>query len=74
MVDEIQETNCWDYMHCDENKRCSCPAYLEKCGGTCWFVAGTLCKDAQPQGQFTEKIEDCKNCKWYQWKVYQKAG
>ncbi len=51
--------NCWERLDCDKRE---CPAY----GRTrCWAVAGTFCRGAV-QGQFAQKIGDCRQCVVYQ--------
>jgi signal transduction histidine kinase len=50
---------CWEIMSCNNT---ACPAYghfLERC----WFIAGTMCKDKEPQGIYAKKIGDCKKCR-----------
>lgn len=61
---------CWEYMHCPEDRKLACRAYLEDCGATCWLIAGTLCKDGEPQGYFLDKLCDCQKCLWYMKRIH----
>ena len=63
-------SNCWEYMHCPEDKRNTCPAFTQNSGGFCWLIAGTLCDDCQVHGFFVDKICDCQKCSWYQERVH----
>jgi signal transduction histidine kinase len=58
-VENPRLVRCWERLGCD---RKDCPSY----GKTrCWAVAGTFCRGAV-QGQFAQKIGDCRNCVVYQ--------
>ncbi|MEK6744671.1 MAG: ATP-binding protein [Nitrospirota bacterium] len=58
-VENPRLVRCWERLGCD---RKDCPSY----GKTrCWAVAGTFCHGAV-QGQFAQKIGDCRNCVVYQ--------
>ncbi len=58
-VENPRLVQCRERLGCD---RKDCPAY----GGTrCWAVAGTFCHGAV-QGQFAQKIGDCRKCVVYQ--------
>lgn len=58
-VDNPRIVKCWERLDCDKQE---CPSY----GRTrCWAVAGTFCHGAV-QGQFAQKIGDCRNCVVYQ--------
>jgi two-component system NtrC family sensor kinase len=63
--EELQRVPCWEYMQCgrDVNDEIKCPAYPHF-GQVCWAVAGTLCA-GKVQGTFAQKIDDCRNCRFY---------
>jgi two-component system NtrC family sensor kinase len=63
--EELKNVPCWEYMQCgrDVNDELKCPAY-PYFGQVCWAVAGTLCA-GKIQGTFAQKIDDCRNCKFY---------
>ena len=63
--EELQSVPCWEYMECgrDVNNEVKCPAYPHF-GQVCWAVAGTLCS-GKVQGTFAQKIDDCRNCRFY---------
>ncbi|MHB8843667.1 MAG: ATP-binding protein [Nitrospirota bacterium] len=57
-VENPRIVTCRDRLNCGKT---DCPAY----GKTrCWAVAGTFCHDAV-QGQFAQKIGDCRQCVVY---------
>jgi signal transduction histidine kinase len=58
-VENPRIVKCWERLGCD---RKDCPAYG---GMRCWAVAGTFCHGAV-QGQFAQKIGDCRSCVVYQ--------
>jgi signal transduction histidine kinase len=62
---ELKNIPCWEYMQCgrDVNDEIKCPAY-PYFGHVCWAVAGTLCA-GKIQGTFAQKIDDCRNCRFY---------
>jgi len=58
-VENPRVVKCWERLDCDKQ---DCPAH----GKTrCWAVAGTFCHDTV-QGQFAQKIGDCRKCVVYQ--------
>ena len=58
-VENPRIVDCRERLNCDKS---DCPAY----GRTrCWAVAGTFCHDTV-QGQFAQKIGDCRKCSVYQ--------
>ena len=63
--EDSKKIPCWEYMQCgrDVNDEIKCPAYPHF-GQVCWAVAGTLCA-GKIQGTFAQKINDCRNCKFY---------
>jgi signal transduction histidine kinase len=63
--EESKNLPCWEYMQCgrDVNDEIKCPTYPHF-GQVCWAVAGTLCA-GKVQGTFAQKIDDCRNCKFY---------
>ena len=63
--EELRNVPCWEYMECcrDVNNEVKCPAYPHF-GQVCWAVAGTLCA-GKVQGTFAQKIDDCRNCRFY---------
>jgi len=63
--EELKNVPCWKYMQCgrDVNNEVKCPAYPHF-GQVCWAVAGTLCA-GKVQGTFAQKIDDCRNCRFY---------
>ncbi len=57
-VENPRIVRCWERLACDKT---DCPAY----GSTrCWAVAGTFCHGTV-QGQFAQKIGDCRKCVVY---------
>lgn len=75
------KANCWEYMKCGREpggRRADrdgvCPAAVTdtfntfnnglNAGRCCWLVAGTFC-DHKIMGAFAEKIDTCKNCRFY---------
>ena len=57
-VENPRIVSCRERLNCDKTE---CPAY----GRTrCWAVAGTFCHDTV-QGQFAQKIGDCRKCVVY---------
>ena len=66
---KLKNVPCWEYMQCgrDVNDEIKCPAYPHF-GQVCWAVAGTRCA-GKIQGMFAQKIDDCRNCRFY--KMYQ---
>ena len=57
-VENPQIVRCWERLGCD---RKDCPSY----GKTrCWAIAGTFCHGVV-QGQFAQKIGDCRKCVVY---------
>jgi hypothetical protein len=55
--------NCWEFLGCEVYK--DCPAYKENMGNRCFAVKGTLCR-GEIQGDYREKIEQCRNgCSFY---------
>lgn len=55
---EVENKNvvkCWERLECDKN---DCPSYGKR---RCWAIAGTFCH-GQVQGQFAQKIGDCRKC------------
>jgi two-component system NtrC family sensor kinase len=63
--EELNNVPCWEYMQCgrDVNDEIKCPAYPHF-GQVCWAVAGTFCA-GKIQGTFAQKINNCRNCKFY---------
>ncbi|MCJ7600584.1 MAG: ATP-binding protein [Desulfobulbaceae bacterium] len=63
--EKLKNVPCWEYMQCgrDVNDEIKCPAYPHF-GQVCWAVAGTLCA-GKIQGTFAQKIDDCRNCRFY---------
>jgi signal transduction histidine kinase len=58
-VENPRVISCRERLNCDKK---DCPAYGK---ARCWAVAGTFCHDAV-QGQFAQKIGDCRKCVVYQ--------
>ncbi len=57
-VENPQIVRCWERLRCN---RKDCPSY----GKTrCWAIAGTFCHGVV-QGQFAQKIGDCRKCVVY---------
>jgi methyl-accepting chemotaxis protein len=56
---EITET-CWDIMHCSDEHRKKCPAYMND-ERRCWLISGTWCKGVQ-QGDARSKLKNCMHC------------
>jgi len=56
---EITET-CWDIMHCSDEHRQKCPAYMSD-ERRCWLISGTWCKGVQ-QGDAKSKLKNCMHC------------
>ena len=73
--------NCWEYKKCGREpggtkaaQEGVCPAATGNAfntfnnginaGRSCWLVAGTFC-DNEIMGTFAEKIDTCKNCRFY---------
>ncbi len=63
--EKLKNVPCWEHMQCgrDVNEEIKCPAYPHF-GQVCWAVAGTHCS-GKIQGTFAQKIDDCRNCKFY---------
>jgi signal transduction histidine kinase len=57
-VENPRLVNCWERLACDKK---DCPAYGRP---RCWAVAGTFCH-GEVQGQFAQKIGDCRACVVY---------
>jgi signal transduction histidine kinase len=53
-----QIVKCWERLNCDKT---DCPAYGKL---RCWSIAGTACH-GEIQGQFAQKLEDCRECVVY---------
>lgn len=53
---------CWKIKGCDYT---ACPVHGRKDNVRCWEIAGTFCK-GKIQGQFAQKLKDCRNCEVYQ--------
>ncbi len=53
---------CWEVKKCNKT---SCPSYGDENNLRCWEIAGTFCK-GEVQGQFAQKISDCRKCEVYQ--------
>ena len=64
--EELKNVPCWEYMQCgrEVNDEIKCPSHPHF-GQVCWAVAGTLCA-GKIQGTFAQKINDCRQCKFYQ--------
>ncbi len=60
-----KKENCWDIIHCPDNRREKCPAWEFNCGDMCWFINGTIC-NGKPQDNWEEKITSCKSCRVFQ--------
>lgn len=58
-VENPRIVQCWTRLGCEKQ---DCPAWGKK---RCWAVAGTFCHGAV-QGQFAQKIGDCRKCVVYQ--------
>ena len=58
-VENPRVVSCRERLNCDKQ---DCPAYGKS---RCWAVAGTFCHDTV-QGQFAQKIGDCRKCVVYQ--------
>jgi two-component system sensor histidine kinase HydH len=54
-----QIIKCWERLNCNKT---DCPAYGKL---RCWSIAGTACH-GDVQGQFAQKIGDCRECVVYQ--------
>ena len=63
--ENLKDVPCWEYMKCgrDVNVEMKCPAYPHF-GQVCWAVSGTRCS-GKIQGTFAQKIDDCRNCKFF---------
>lgn len=57
------KANCWDYKKCDKELRNNCPAY-PNAGRVCFVIEGTRC-DGQLHGPYSQKINDCRGCRFY---------
>jgi signal transduction histidine kinase len=57
-VENPRIVKCWERLACDKK---DCPAYGRL---RCWAVAGTFCR-GEVQGQFAQKIGDCRACVVY---------
>lgn len=57
-VENPRVVRCWERLACDKT---DCPAYGRS---RCWAVAGTFCHGIV-QGQFAQKIGDCRRCVVY---------
>lgn len=57
-VENRRIVRCWEKLDCSKK---DCPAYGKL---RCWAVAGTFCR-GQVQGQFAQKIGDCRKCVVY---------
>ena len=74
--------NCWEYKKCGRGKNEPvkpkegiCPVAKEtrldglhggaNAGRACWVIAGTTC-DNETQGSFTQKLDNCLECDFYQ--------
>ena len=62
---------CWEFKNCGRHEgglnaaeMGICPAFPTY-GMKCWRVAGTFC-GAKVQGTFAEKLDNCKECDYYQ--------
>ena len=53
--------NCWEYKKCKVNA--DCPAYPSY-GNICFSIEGTLC-GGEVQGAYSEKIQRCRSCEFY---------
>lgn len=61
-----KKLSCWQFKKCGREKNDSCPAIAMKMQNRCWRIAGTLC-GGEVQGEFAEKIEDCRLCDYYKY-------
>jgi hypothetical protein len=78
----MKKQNCWEFKKCGREldglkaeELGVCPANIEKKvagvnsgkngGRACWALAGTLC-GGKIQGTFATKLQNCRNCKFYQ--------
>lgn len=81
--------NCWEFHMCGRepggihvSELGVCPAAVEtsldgfnqgKNGGrACWSISGTLC-DGEVQGKFSDKLEACKKCSFFELVVLQQG-
>ena len=57
---------CWEYQHCPELVRRSCPAHLsEKCI-ECWLVTGKICNGGTSKKEtIQEKLIACTKYSYY---------
>ena len=53
--------NCWEYKKCSVKE--DCPAFPDF-GKICFSIEGTLC-GGDVQGKYTEKIQRCRECEFY---------
>jgi hypothetical protein len=53
--------NCWEFKKCGRKE--DCPAYPHH-GRICWYIAGTFC-EGKIQGEYAQKIKDCRKCEFY---------
>ncbi len=58
-ADNPQIIKCWERLNCDKT---DCPAHGKL---RCWSIAGTACH-GEVQGQFAQKLGDCRECVVYQ--------
>ena len=85
----MTKLNCWEFMKCGRqpggekvDELGVCRAANEsrtdgmnsgKMGGrACWAITGTFC-DGKIQGEFTSKMYECSNCKFYRIVVHEEG-
>lgn len=78
----MKRINSWEFRKCGRGmgqsvKSCNglCPVAKEtrldglhggtNAGRACWVIAGTMC-DNEIQGSFTQKLDNCLECDFYQ--------
>lgn len=66
-----KKVNCWEFKKCGRDATGDCPAY-PKGGRVCYLVAGTLC-GGKAQGAYAIKINNCRECDFYQALVISKT-
>jgi DNA-binding XRE family transcriptional regulator len=56
---------CWDIANCPTEWRESCIVWELQARHYCWFLSGTFCQ-GKHQGNWSKKIEICRQCKVFQ--------
>ncbi len=57
---------CWEFMRCGPEKKRDCQAFLQRRGGYCWLVSGTVCDQGAGES-ISKKVRRCRECNFYRY-------